>query len=765
MAPPMRLFRPGDRMPNIRSAAALIAGTGLVVAIVLTVPGARRTLEGALTGRWHSTHPGARRAQVALGNAHQPREIANGQEGPRASPALTPENDPQPETPPESGGGPAAVQASAAQDLARPATEVDPPSGPTLAQTDPDASRVREAISFYRHGDVSAGDVVASTASSPVARLTMEWAALRLQSHQVGLAREDAFAAAHPDWASLPWLKRRMEEALASQKSDAGSIDARLLAGPLKTVAGKLALARIERSRAQIAAASDVVRQIWREDDFSASQEVSILHEFGDLIEKADHKYRADRLLYKEQLVPALREAALAGPDVVLLAKARAAGIGNAASDAAIAAVPKPLQKDPGLTFSRIQKARRANKIDEAAYLMLSAPRDPTQIIDGDQWWVERRLVARKLLDLGNTRMAYRVVAESSATSTAMKIEAEFHAGWIALRFLEDPKRAAGHFARIAEIAETPISKSRAAYWQGRAAEASGNAPASLGFYGAAAQYSISFYGQLAAARIGRTAISLRSPPAAATGDQRCEAVRVAEYLFGLGERDIALPLALDVARYELSEAQVGAMATVVEQAHDAWATLAVGKAATQRGMALDETAFPTFGIPEFQPLHNSADLATVYAIARQESEFDPKSLSSAGAKGLMQMISSTAKRTAERAGVGYDDARLVNDAAFNAQLGAAHLGTLLDEQGGSYILTFAAYNAGGKNVKDWIDAYGDPRKPGVDPIDWIERIPFTETRNYVQRVIENLQIYRVRLGRPGTVVVGNDAPPLGKGT
>ena len=130
-----------------------------------------------------------------------------------------------------------------------------------------------------------------------------------------------------------------------------------------------------------------------------------------------------------------------------------------------------------------------------------------------------------------------------------------------------------------------------------------------------------------------------------------------------------------------------------------------------------------------------------------------------------MQMIPSTAKRTAERAGVGYDDARLMNDAAFNAQLGAAHLGALLDEQRGSYILTFAAYNAGGKNVKDWIDAYGDPRKPGVDPVDWIERIPFTETRNYVQRVMENLQIYRVRLGHPGTLALGNDAPPVGKGT
>ena len=136
-----------------------------------------------------------------------------------------------------------------------------------------------------------------------------------------------------------------------------------------------------------------------------------------------------------------------------------------------------------------------------------------------------------------------------------------------------------------------------------------------------------------------------------------------------------------------------------------------------------------------------------VYAIARQESEFDQRSASAAGAKGLMQLISSTARLTAAKLGVSYDDARLANDPAFNAQLGAAHLGQLLGEQRGSYILTFAAYNAGSARVKEWIAAYGDPRRPGVDPVDWIERIPFTETRNYVQRVFENLQVYRSLFG------------------
>ena len=165
----------------------------------------------------------------------------------------------------------------------------------------------------------------------------------------------------------------------------------------------------------------------------------------------------------------------------------------------------------------------------------------------------------------------------------------------------------------------------------------------------------------------------------------------------------------------------------------------------------MDDLAFPTFGIPRFEPLSNSAPVSVVYSIARQESGFNPAATSNAGAKGLMQMLDSTARQTAEKAGLPFSESRLLNDAAFNAQLGAAHLGTLLAAQGGSYILTFAAYNAGAGHVRDWIAAYGDPRDPGVDPMDWVERIPFTETRNYVQRVMANVTMYQARFAEDAT--------------
>jgi soluble lytic murein transglycosylase len=189
----------------------------------------------------------------------------------------------------------------------------------------------------------------------------------------------------------------------------------------------------------------------------------------------------------------------------------------------------------------------------------------------------------------------------------------------------------------------------------------------------------------------------------------------------------------------------MAALTAVAERRRDARVSLTLGKLASYRGFTIDDAAFPAFGIPAFTALPGSASRSIVYAIARQESAFDPKAVSSAGAMGLMQMIESTARQTARQTGLGFDVKRMIAEPAFNARLGAAHLGLLLGEHKGSYILTFAAYNAGGKRVKEWIDAYGDPRRKDVDPVDWVERNPITETRNYVQRVMENLVVYRAK--------------------
>lgn len=640
---------------------------------------------------------------------------------------------------------------------ASPAPLAAPPVPPALSlaarQPEHDWTGFAEAVAYYKAGDLARGDAAAATAQDETVKLALEWVALRTFPREAGFERLQNFMQAHPVWPALAWLKKRSEEALWGDRKNTVLIKSFFSGADPETPAGKLALARVLAAEGRSGEAASLARTVWRNADINAQIEARLKSEFGTHLDKADHKFRADRLLYKGDAAGALRAAALAGPDVLALAKARAAVAAGAASDKLLAKVPPNLRKDPGFLFAQIHKLRHSEKIRAAADLMLSAPRDPEVLVDGDAWWIERRLLARKLLDQNDAQIAYRICAEHSASSREMQIEAEFHAGWIALRFLNDPARAAAHFENLAKIAETPMSKARAAYWQGRAAEASqteGSDARARAFYEQAAVYQTVYYGQLARGKLGLRTLPIRTIPREAAGEARDEAIKVIELLYEAGEKDLAAPLAIEAARHLADETQIAALAALVARQRDAHLSLNVGKIINQRGMPADTLAFPNYGIPEFEPLENSAAPSVVYSVARQESAFDASAVSSAGAKGLMQMIVPTAKRTAERAGVAFDPNRLLSDAAFNAKLAARHLGELLAEQKGSYVLAFAAYNAGGKRVKEWIDAYGDPRKPGIDPIDWVERIPISETRNYVQRVIENLGMYRVRFGEGG---------------
>lgn len=651
---------------------------------------------------------------------------------------------------------PAPAEAPALADAMSPAEPAAAPPAPAplalpLPGLSVEASGLREAYAAYKDGKLAEGDALAAKNTDPLARTALEWAALRLAPRDVGFDRLVAFANAHPDWPSKKWLKARAEEALAADKRDPAQAVAWFTTQPPETAFGKLAFAKALVATGNPDAATPIVRALWRDDPCAGRIEAAVLEHFGDRLTRDDHKARADRLLYKGETAAALRAAALAGPDVVALAKARAAIIDEAASDKLVAAVPKELADDPGLLLAKATKLRRAGKVTDAAAVLSYAPKDPAALVEPDVWWTERRVLARKLLDKGEPRLALKVVEDARPQSRENKVEAAFHAGWIALRFLNDPARAATAFADLASVAETPLSKSRAAYWRGRAAEAAGDTAAAAGFYEQAGIDSSTFYGQLARARIGRTDVPVRRVEAPAPAEAVPESVRVVAVLEALGARDLALGLALDTARRLDDPRQIATLAAATEAAKDARTTLVVGKAAAQRGFALDDVAFPTFGLPDFKPLAGSAAREIVYAIARQESAFQTKAVSGAGARGLMQMIPPTARRTAQKAGVPFDADRLTSDPAFNVQLGAAHLGELLQENDGSLILTFAAYNAGARRVREWIAAYGDPRKPGVDAIDWIERIPFTETRNYVQRVMENVAVYKARFAEAAT--------------
>ena len=622
-------------------------------------------------------------------------------------------------------------------------TDEAPTQQPPEAALAPDLSNMLAASALYAAGEMARADDIAAGIEDPTQRLALEWIALKSSPHP-DYERLAAFGAAHPGWPALDWVRAQQEAALYTHPSHPQAVAALLANDPPRTPAGKLALARVERDSGHGEKAVALVRGLWRNEPLNAWVESALLSEFGPMLERADHQVRAERRLYDEDAAGALRAAVLAGPDILALAAARASALRGQLSTVLADRVPVALKGDPGLLFARIQSLRRADRVVEAAALLNGAPRnDATQIV-GDRWWGEQRIVARRLLDLGRAGDAYALCARHMAASMPAQTDAEFLAGWIALRYLDRPIDAVAHFAAAGRFAATPWSISRADYWQGRAAEALHRPDDAQDFFERAAAYPIAYYGQLAADRIGRPIAAARAPKAAAPPAERDEAIGVVALLYEAKFAATALALALEEARSANDEAQLAALAQVLLAQGDALASVEVGKRAIERGFALDQIAFPTFGVPSFTPLSNSADMASIYAVTRQESEFAPTAASGAGAKGLMQLMPATAAATARRAGLPFDAARLTSDSVYNTQLGAAFLGQVLDDENGSAILAFAAYNAGGGRVQQWIKAYGDPRA-GADPVDWVERIPYDETRDYVQRVSENLAIYRQR--------------------
>jgi soluble lytic murein transglycosylase len=622
---------------------------------------------------------------------------------------------------------------------------------------------IKEAVAAARRGRVEQAAELQKTVSDPVARKLIEWTILRGEDSSVEVGRIAAFIAENPSWPAIGLLRRRAETTLWADRLDPGFVRRFFSKERPITTKGKFALARALLLQGDRAGAQSLVREAWRNDAFSEDLENPALDIFRDLLSAADHKARMDMRLYAEDVDGGLRSADRIGGNAPAIAKARAAVIRKAANAKALLdAVPAEAQHDVGYAFGRIQFLRRADQVDDAAALILSLPNDHGQAVDSDQWWIERRLIARKLLDLGDAQSAYRVVRDGATPSREnYRAEQQFTAGWIALRFLKDPATALAHFARVANGASNPITLGRAGYWQGRTAEALGRNEDARAYYEAAARYSTAYYGQLARARLGHKDIALRAAPEPAPERRemlaRLEVVRAIELLYAIDERDLVAGALADLGERATDAAALATLAEVAAHHRDARSMLLLGKAALGRGLPLEHYAFPTVGIPDYRAIGPAVEPAVVYAIARQESTFNPKTVSSARAMGLMQVTPEAGRYVAKKFRAPFDEKRLLSDQSYNVQLGAAELGDLFEDYRGSYILTFAGYNAGRGRVKEWIARYGDPRDPKVDPIDWVERIPFSETRNYVQRVMENLQVYRVRFGGGSKLLIEAD--------
>ena len=646
----------------------------------------------------------------------------------------------------------AAIEPATRRHAALPPLRKPPPAAAmaaTSTTSQADAETLENVIDLVRKHQPADATQVEAAISDPVARKLAEWIILRSDDNGASVERYRAFIAANPSWPSQTFLRRRLEAALWDDHRDDATVMAWFEHESPLSAKGKFSLAHALLARGDRDNAERLVRDAWRNDAMSEETENAALEQFGALLTPGDQKARMDLLLYGSEHEAALRAAKRLGSGEVALAKARMAADRKASNTRALLeAVPRELRGDPGYIFSRIQLLRREEKYAEAAQMMLNAPRDPARLYNVDEWWIERRLLSRKMLDIGENRTAYLIARDAALPERDIyKTEQEFTAGWIALRFLRDPATAAQHFARIGIGSVNPTTLARAGYWQGRAAEAAGRIQEARAAYSAAAVQSTSYYGQLARAKLGLTQIELNGAPAArGRGIERLEIVRAVQLLYALDEREIAVPIFADMGDNGDPDALVG-LGELASRNGDARGMLLLGKAALNRGLPFDFYAYPVNGIPPFKSIGPEVEQSVVFAIARQESAFNPAVVSPAQAYGLMQVTPDAGRYVCRKYGVGFDLARMKTDPVYNAALGAAELGGLLEDYRGSYVMAFAAYNAGRGSVKKWIERYGDPRDPQVDAVDWVEQIPFSETRNYVQRIMENLQVYRARFG------------------
>jgi len=624
-----------------------------------------------------------------------------------------------------------------------------PQSRPALADLPPGLAPVRQAFDLIRAGKLQEATAIEKSLTDPVAQTLVEWMLLRRGDTAAGFDRYAAFIKANPDWPGLIALRRRAEGRLWQERRDAATVRAFVGTQPAG-VMGQLTLARVLMNEGDRAGAEENLRAAWRSGDFSAETEAAVIEAFPDVLTRADRTARMDRRIGAKDFAAAMRAAKKLGDGEIAIVKACIAAEGNEKKAGGLLdGVPGDARDDIGYALCRIHWRMHQNDVAGAARLMLAIPHDAVDRLDADEWWRERRVLARKLLDVGDAKTAYQVVRQAAPPANRYyRAERHFMAGWIAFRFLSDPETARTHFARIDEGTADPIVLARAAYWRGRAAETLGDVKEMLDQYQAAARHPTAYYGQLARTQLGLGPIELRTPPSDPVAKGIAgDLLRAAEMLYAIGERDVAQTFATDLADCSNDTATLAAIAKLARSHDDARTMLAVGKTALTHGHALEMYAFPDIGIPRYASIGPELDRSVVFSVVRTESAFDQRDFSPAKAVGLMQVTPEAGRDTAKRFAVGYDWKRLVTDPVYNTQMGAAEIAALLKEYRGSFIMTFAGYNAGRGRVQEWVARYGDPRDGKVDAVDWVERIPFAETRNYVQRVMENLAVYRVRFG------------------
>ncbi len=627
-----------------------------------------------------------------------------------------------------------------------------------------DATRVRDA--FAAGSNLPTARSIRDQISDPVAKKLVEWNILRNGGGSIREVRN--FLAENPDWPNRDLLNQRAEEYVFTTGGTARDIKAHFATSEPKTAVGRAAVASALMAEQDEAGAAKLAARAWREGDIPTSLETGFIERFGKLLKPEDHKWRLDRLLLDDirwenerrdraavirRILPFLTETEKAKANARLAIYLRAPD-----ANKLLAALPSDAATHPvsdwGFAFQLAQWHRRSGRPAEAWEILKNAPTEAALAVSLDDWWEERRLGAYEALKAGQPEVAYELVKAPGSLGVNPSKDATFMAGWLALQHLKNPKAAELHFRGLEKAADGPLSRAKAGWWLSRTYEALGDKAKVLSSLESAARNVDTFYGLMAQQILtpGLTKLTVTTPqlpsPAEADKFNARDAVKAAVIARRSGLDQSVTRAFLGNLRNTLqSEPEQAMIAHLAEAIGDTQMAVRVAKSAVARGFNLITYAYPIHPMPTYQPLRPPPEPALLLGVARQESEFLLSTKSGAGARGLLQVMPITANHVCKDYRLKCEIDRLGIDPAYNVMMGSAYIADRMDEFTGSYVLTLAGYNAGPGRARQWIREFGDPRDPAVDPIDWIHRIPFEETRDYVVKVLSNIQIYRARLG------------------
>ena len=629
-----------------------------------------------------------------------------------------------------------------------PSVKPPAPQSPYISKVD--EARLRGVFDALERRQYDLAGTLKSQVEGPVAKSVAQWAYLRSSADDISPLEIDAFLDRHDGWPN-DWTLRNKAEEEFDDDTPPEVIFAFFDGREPLTGEGQLQLARAYLATGKREEALREIRAAWIDNNWSAREERMVLDRYGAYLTPEDHWAKADRQLFDIRATDTKRLLDLLPADRRREAEARIALLRLDPNGLAIyRSLPQDSRTDSGVlhAITRYHR-RRGDDSDAIAYAGL-APLDAEELRDPNTWYYERARLVRWCLKNARFEDAYILSAYSGLDEGVDFAEAEFMAGWIALRFLNQPERAKAHFAFLGSGVTSPISLSRGEYWLARAYDAAGEQDRARHHYLQAAAFPYNFYGQLAIEALGEDAPRLPFPEKTeidAADLTIFESRPMAQAMHILSEVGESLHFdrfarALDDELESVGEVQ--AYYDLVIGERKTYLAVRAGKVARNKGIELPSVIYPLYHVPDEAARYVEKPL--ILGLSRQESEFNPRAYSRARARGMMQLLSSTAQITARKEGIPYSTARLMDDPSYNLTLGAAHLSHLLERFDGSYIMVMGAYNAGPNRVDQWIETYGDPRSPNVDPIDWIELVPFSETRNYIMRVTENTQVYRARL-------------------